>query len=390
VPNVPNRARRVLNKKTMDFRLTEEQKLIQNTAAQFVKRELLPREGAYLQQEELFLPPGDPPRRELDPDVREALIQRAKQVGLWTLETPESAEGSALSAVARVLIHREFGRTILPFEPPAIPALMSGNYPIKEIVNGKLSLVLAFDELHKTGTLQSIKTRFREIAGGYVLSNAGLDVIDPDADLYLVPAKEEGTERVGLFLLDKDTAGVSLGDDVDLTTDATVARMTLRDCKVRSEQLVGYEFEVAAIVASAQLRIAARSLGIGMRCIASSIDHARNRVTFGRPLAQRQAIQWMLADLSIDLRTSTWLTLEAAWRADQELPYFQAAVLAKKRAAKMAFEAADTAIQIHGGYGVCKEFPFEGFYREARLLRLLYGREGEIDRAIGERFLKTE
>jgi acyl-CoA dehydrogenase len=373
----------------MDFKLTEEEKLIRNTAAQFVQRELLPQEGAYLKQKELFLPPGDPPRLELDPNVRETLIRSARQVGLWALELPESAGGSAMSAVARVLIHREFGRTILPFEPPCIPALTSGNYPMKEIVNGKLSLVLAFDELHKIGTLQSIKTRFREIAGGYLLSNAGLDVIDPDADLYLFPAKEEGTERVGLFLLDKNTPGVSMGDEVDLTTDATVARMTLRDCKVRSEQLVGYEFEVAAIIASEQLRIAARSLGIGMRCLANSIDHARNRVTFGRPLAQRQAIQWMLADLSIDLRACTWLTLEAAWRADQELPYFQAAALAKKRATKMAFEAADTAIQIHGGYGVCKEFPFEGFYREARLMRLLYGREAEIDRAIGERFLQS-
>jgi acyl-CoA dehydrogenase len=374
----------------MDFKLTEEQKLIQNTAAQFVKRELLTREGAYLKQEELFLPPGDPPRRELDPDVRKTLIGRAKQVGLWALDLPESAGSSSISAVARVLIRREFGRTILPFEPPCIPALMSDNYPVKEIVNGELALVLAFDELHKTATLQSIKTRFREIAGGYVLSNASIDVIDPDADLYLFPAKEEGTERVGLFVLDRNTPGLSLGDQVDLTTDATVARMTLRDCKLRSEQLVGYEYEVAAIVASEQLRIAARSLGIGMRCIANSIDHARNRVTFGRPLAQRQAIQWMLADLSIDLRTCTWLTLEAAWQADQELPYFQAAALAKKRAAKMAFAAADTAIQIHGGYGVCKEFPFEGFYREARLMRLLYGREGEIDRTIGERFLNRE
>jgi acyl-CoA dehydrogenase len=372
----------------MDFKLTEEQKLIQNTAARFVQGELLPREGGYLKQAELFLPPGGPPRRELDPDIREMLAQRAKQVGLWALELPESAGGSAVSALARVLIRREFGRTILPFEPPCIPALTAGNYPANEIINGKLVLVLAFDQLHKTGTLQSIKTRFREIAGGYVLSNASLDVIDPDGDLYLFPAKEEGTERVGLFLLDKRTPGVILGDEVDLTTDATVGRMTLRDCKVLSEQLVGYEYEVAAIVASEQLRIAARSLGIGMRCLANSIDHARNRITFGRPLAQRQAIQWMLSDLSIDLRTCTWLTLEAAWRADQELPYFQAAALAKKRAAKMAFEAADTAIQIHGGYGVCKEFPFEGFYREARMMRLLYGREGEIDRAIGERFLR--
>ena len=372
----------------MDFRLTEEQKLIQNTAAQFVKRELLSREGAYLKQKELFLPPGDPPRRKLAPDVREILIGRAKQAGLWALELPESAGGSAMSMMARVLIQREFGRTILPFEPVCVPAFMADNHHVKEIVDGKLILRFAFDEVHKTGTLQSIKTRFREVTGGYLLSNATIDVIEPGSDLYLFPAKEEGTERAGLFLLDKNTPGVFIGDEVDLTADATVGKMTLRDCKPRREQLLGYEYEVAAIIASEQLRIAARALGIGMRCLGNSIDHARNRITFGRPLAQRQAIQWMLADLSIDLRTCTWLTLEAASRADQELPYFHAAALAKKRTVKMAFEAADTAIQIHGGYGVCKEFPFEGFYREARMMRLLYGREAEIDRTIGERFLR--
>jgi len=98
----------------------------------------------------------------------------------------------------------------------------------------------------------------------------------------------------------------------------------------------------------------------------------------------------MLADLSIELRTCTWLTLEAAWRADASEPYFDEAALAKKRAAKMAFQAADTAIQIHGGYGVCKEFPFEGFYREARMMRLLYGREEEINRAAGEKFVRQQ
>ena len=178
-----------------------------------------------------------------------------------------------------------------------------------------------------------------------------------------------------------------MNENEELTTDAAVARMTLSYCKVRREQLLGYEYDVAALIAFEQLRIAARSLGIGKRCLEDSIEYARQRVTFGRPLATRQAIQWMLADLSVSLSTSTWLTLEAAWRADHELPFFRAAALAKKRAAKMAFEAADTAIQIHGGYGVCKEFPFEGFYREARMLRLLYGREGELDRVAGERFI---
>jgi alkylation response protein AidB-like acyl-CoA dehydrogenase len=192
-----------------------------------------------------------------------------------------------------------------------------------------------------------------------------------------------------LFVIERDMPGVTIGDEVDLTTDGTVARLMLEHCKIPNEQLLGYEYEAGAIIASEQLNIAARSLGIGMRCLADSIEHARNRITFGRPLAQRQAIQWMLADLSIDIRTSTWLTLEAAWREDQELSYFEESALAKKRAAKMAFQAADVAIQIHGGYGVCKEFPFEGFYRDARRMRLLYGREEEIDRMAGQRFLNS-
>ena len=371
----------------MDFRLTEEEKLVRETAARFVSRELLAREGEYLKQKELFLPAGDPERRELDSGMRKTLAQRSRQVGLWALELPESVGGSGMTAVARVLIYREFGRTILPFEPACAPGLLGESPYGKALAEGQIHLALAFDEVHKTATLNEIKTRFLEEGDGFLLSDAHLYIRDAAADLYLFPAKERGSEREGLFLLDRDLPGLSIDEPFDLTTDAMGARLTLNKCNVPKTQLLGYEYEVAAVIASEQLRIAARSLGIGMRCLADSIEHARNRITFGRPLATRQAIQWMLADLSINLRTCTWLTLEAAWRADHGLPYFEAAALAKKRAAKMAFEAADTAIQIHGGYGVCKEFPFEGFYREARLLRLLYGREAEMDRLVGEKFL---
>jgi len=374
----------------MDLKLTDEEKLISRTAAQFVDRELVAREGDYLKQAALFLPPGDPPRRELDGATRAVLEKGARRVGLWALELPEAAGGSAMNAVAQVLIYREFGRTILPFEPACIPGLMGESKYANQLGAGKLSVSLAFEQVHKTGSLSGIGTRFRSTASGFRLSNTTISVLDPEADIFLFPAKEDGADRFGLFVLERDTTGLSLSGAGDLTTDAAVAVLTLHDCEVPSGQLLGYEYEVAALIAAQQLRIAARSLGIAMRCLAESTEYARNRVTFGRPLASRQAIQWMLADLSIALRSSTWLTLEAAWQADRELPYFKAAALAKKRAAKMAFEAADTAIQIHGGYGVCKELPFEGFYREARLLRLLYGREGEMDRAMGERFLRTE
>jgi acyl-CoA dehydrogenase len=373
----------------MDLRLTEEQRLIKDAAAQFVDRELIAREGAYLRQAQPFLPPGDPARRDLDPAVREELAQRARQVGLWTLELPEQLGGSPLGAVARALIHREFGRSVLPFRPVSIPKFMFETAYGQRLSDGTLSLALAFDEAHKTGELSQLQTLYRQEPDGCILRDSSISVSNAKADLFLFPAREQGTQRLGLFAIERDLPGLTVVDEVDLTTDATVARLTLRQCKIPNEQLVGYEYEAGAVIASQQLNIAARCLGIAMRCLASSLEHARNRVTFGRRLAERQAIQWMLADLSIALRTSTWLTLQTAWRADQDLPYFDEAGLVKKRAAKMAFQAADVAIQIHGGYGVSKEFPFEAFYRETRLMRLLFGREEELDRAAGERFLAS-
>jgi acyl-CoA dehydrogenase len=374
----------------MDLQLTEEEKLIKETAAQFVDKELIAREGEYLKQQEPFLPPGAPARRKLDPRVEKELTQRARAIGLRVLSMPEALGGSALGAVAQALIHREFGRTVLPFGPLTIPAFMFETKYGKQLADGELALSLAFDEAHKTGTLSQLRTLYRQEPEGAILQDSHIDLLDPDADLFLFPAREQGTQRLGLFVIERGVDGLTIADEVDLTTDARVARLSLHHCRVPNEQLLGYEYEAGEIIAAEQLKIAARSLGIAMRCLAASLEHARNRVTFGRRLAERQAIQWMLADLSIEIRTCTWITLEAAWRADNGLPYFDEAALAKKRAAKMAFQAADTAIQIHGGYGVCKEFPFEGFYRETRMMRLLYGGEAELDRARGERFVRGE
>ena len=371
----------------MDFKLTEEEKLIQNTAVQFVKKELLTREGDYLRQREHFLPPGDPPRRQLDAQVRQTLTSIAEELGLWTLELPQSG-AEPIGYLARVLVYREFGRSILPFEPACAPGLLAKTDFAKDLAAGRLSLALAFDQIHKTGALDGIITRYRPGSAGFSISNSEVTIYSPSADLFLLPAREQGTQRIGLFLIQKNSDGISIDDEVDLTNDATMGRLKLRDFEIPESRLLGYEYEAGEILAAEQLRIAARCLGIGMRCLADAIEHARTRETFGRTLAQRQAIQWMLADLSVELRSCTWLTMEAASRADQSLPFFDAAALAKKRAATMAFGAADTAIQIHGGYGVCREFPFEGFYREARMLRLLYGRDAELNRAMGQTFLK--
>src|SRR5689334_17776266 len=146
----------------MDLRLTEEEKLIQKTAAQFVDKELLARENAYLKQPELFLPPGDPATRDLDADTRRTLRNLARQAGLWSLDVSEDNDQSQATSVAKILIYREFGRSILPFQPAFIPAVIARTPYVKPLEEGTLSLSLAFDQIHKTGTLRSIETRFRE------------------------------------------------------------------------------------------------------------------------------------------------------------------------------------------------------------------------------------
>ena len=195
----------------MDLKLTEEEKLIKDTAAQFVDRELIAREGAYLRQPQPFLPPGDPARRALEPEIRDELVQRARQIGLWTLELPQQMGGAALGAVARVLIHREFGRTALPFRPVAIPAFMYESAYGKRLADGTLSLAVAFDEAHKTGELSRLRTLYRQESDGCTLRDSSISVSNGRADLFLFPAREQGTQRLGLFAIERDSPGLPPG-----------------------------------------------------------------------------------------------------------------------------------------------------------------------------------
>ena len=252
----------------MDLKLTEEEKLIKDTTAQFVDKELIAREGDYLRQQAPFLPPGAPAKRDLDPQVQKELTQRARQVGLWTLELPQNFGGSPTSAVARVLIHREFGRSILPFRPISIPAFIFATHYGERLAAGTMSLALAFEEAHKTGEFSQLKTLYRQEPDGCILRDSSIFVSQPRADLFLFPAREQGTQRLGLFVIERDTPGVTIADEVELTTDATVARLMLQQCKIPNEQLHGYEYEGGQIIAAEQLNLAARSLGIAMRCLA--------------------------------------------------------------------------------------------------------------------------
>jgi len=126
---------------------------------------------------------------------------------------------------------------------------------------------------------------------------------------------------------------------------------------------------------------AARAVGAAERLLQMAVDHANTRVTFGEPIGERQAIQWMIADSEVEIEATKWLAFHAAWMAEQGQDTRHAAAIAKLHGATMANRVADRVLQIHGGMGFTRELPIERWYREMRVWRIFEGTD-EIQRFI--------
>jgi acyl-CoA dehydrogenase len=132
--------------------------------------------------------------------------------------------------------------------------------------------------------------------------------------------------------------------------------------------------------------VGARAVGAAERLLQMAIDYAKQRVTFGQPIAERQAIQWMIADSAVEIEAARWLVFHAAWMLDQGMDNRHYASMAKLFGANMGNRVVDRVLQIHGGMGYTKELPIERWYREARLWRIYDGTD-EIQRLIISRNL---
>src|SRR5512139_3953697 len=132
----------------------------------------------------------------------------------------------------------------------------------------------------------------------------------------------------------------------------------------------------------------ARALGACERLVEMAMEHARNRVTFGAPIAERQAIQWMVADSAVEIEALRWLVLVAAWQVDQGMDSRQAQSMAKLYGGVKANEIVDRVLQVHGGMGYTRELPIERWYRELRVLRIYEGTDEIQRRTIARNLLK--
>jgi acyl-CoA dehydrogenase len=205
------------------------------------------------------------------------------------------------------------------------------------------------------------------------------------ADYGVVIARTKpGRSGLTSFIVEKNMPGFSW-KPIPVIRPSYPCELLFEDVEVPDSNVVSEEgdgFAVAqAWLIRGRISYAAGCIGTAQKALDMSIAYARDRSTFGAPLADRQAIQWMIVDSEIDLRAARWLTWEAAWRVDRGLPARTEVSIAKVAATEAANRVIDRAIQIHGAMGMVKELPLERWYRELRITRIGEG-PSEVHRMV--------
>jgi butyryl-CoA dehydrogenase len=187
--------------------------------------------------------------------------------------------------------------------------------------------------------------------------------------------------------VEKGTPGFYVGKEEDkmgLLASDTV-ELIFEDCRIPKQNLLGREGDGFIIAMTSldggRIGIASQSVGLAQACLDASINYARERIQFGRAIAQFQAIRWMIADMATQIEAARLLTFNAAAMKDRGENFSSAASMAKVFASEMANHVAYQALQIHGGYGYIRDFPVERYYRDARVFTLYEG-TSEIQRKV--------
>ena len=215
------------------------------------------------------------------------------------------------------------------------------------------------------------------------------------AIVYALTDPSRGRDGLSAFLVETDTAGFGVGETNEMLglRASGAVDVVLKDCRVPKENLLGrlnQGFAIAReIVEGGRIDIAAQAVGIGEACLAQSIAKAKDRRQFGRPIADFEAIQWMVADMSTEIDAARLLAFRAAAmrvKNPEDAGLTKAAAMAKLFASEAANRAAYNALQIFGGHGYLTEYPVERYFRDARAMTL-FEETSEIERLVIEREL---
>jgi len=378
----------------MDFDLSDEQKLIRDTARDFAAREVAPKAA------------------ELDKTGRwpDEIVKRMAELGFLGMAIPEEYGGGGLDALSYAIAMEEISAAcascgvIMSVNNSLFcdPVYKFGTDEQKKTVltpvaRGEKLGCFGLTEPMSGSDAQTMVTSATKVDGGYVLNGAKNWITNgPHADFIIVFCV---TEKLGggdgkpphlkhtAFLVPKGTPGYTQNPrDHKLGIHAAHScTVFFENCFVPDSAVVGKPgegFKVAmATLDGGRIGIASQALGIARAALEKSIAYAKERKSFGVPIAQHQAIQFMLSDMATQLDAARLLTWRAALMKDAGVRHTAESAMAKLYASEMATRVAHKAIQIHGGYGYSQEFPVERNYRDARITEIYEG-TSEIQRIV--------
>jgi acyl-CoA dehydrogenase len=374
------------------FDITEEQEQLVQTARDFTRKEIIPVAG-HLDEEGKF--PDD-------------ICKRAWETGLMNCELPAEFGGLGLPCLDHSLLMEEISygcvginTTVAGNALGAMPLILAGTDAQKKEYFGRLLAAPIFaayccSEPDAGSDVAGLKSRYRKVGDDFVLTGQKRWITNGGvANFYTVFARLEGTERhkgITCFVVDRDAPGVSvgkkenkMGQRASNTTD-----VIFEDVKLSKQHVVGAEGEGFKLAMRTFDRtrpyIAAGAAGVIRRALDESRAYSLERKTFGVPIAQHQAVQFMLAEMAIAHETTRVLYQKAAWAIDQGRADSIVSSYAKAYGADAAMRVTTDAVQIFGGYGYTKEYPVEKLMRDAKLLQIYEG-TSQIQRMVIARHL---
>ena len=372
----------------MQFDLTEEQQAVHKTARDFATNEVLPKAA------------------EIDREHRHPaeLVKRMAELGFLGIAVPEQYGGAGLDHVAYALAMEEVSRACA-----STGVIMSVNNslvcdPINRfgtedqkrewltpLASGKLLGCFALSEPEAGSDAAAQKTTAEKHGDEWVINGTKNWITNgPVADvcvLFTMNDKAAGHKGITAFILPMKTKGVRCGppDDKLGIRGSKSSQIYLDDVRLSDAHLlgqVGGGFKVAmSTLDGGRIGIAAQAVGIARASLEDALAYAQQRRTFGKPIAQHQAIQFKLADMATEVDAARLLTLRAAYLKDGKQPYGKEAAMAKLYASDVANKAAREAIQIYGGNGYVTEFPVERHFRDAKITEIYEG-TSEIQRIV--------
>jgi len=381
----------------MDFNLPEELQMLKDTVRKFVDKELIPIEMHTIEN------------MELKPDIRERLEKKTKEMGLWMFDVPEEYGGGGLGSLAQVLVWEELSRTVaLPsrgqgiFGPEVRPILYALNPEQKKrfmdpVLRGEKKLCFMQTEPDAGSDPASMKTRAVRHGDHYIINGTKRFITGAgEADIGQLMAVTDPAKGahggISCFMVDMKTPGLTLVTRYKTMMGEEPWHITFDDMKVPAENIVGKEGEGFKLAQKwlgiGRLKHGARALGVAERCIEMGASYSKQRITFGKPLSERQGITFKLADSYVELHAARLMVYQAAWKNDQKQDIRNEAYMAKLFADEMSFRVVDRVLQIHGGIGLTLDLPLAKWFVDQRSRMITEGASEVMRMVIAREVLK--